>query len=335
MIVLHDKDVNIAAEMLKNSKIVAVPTETVYGLAANALDKNAVSKIFKAKGRPQDNPLIVHIANKSDMFPLISNFPNKANKLIDKFWPGPLTIILPKSDIIPSEVSAGLDTIAIRIPDNQITRELISLARVPLAAPSANRSGRPSPTRLEHVINDMEGRIDAVIDGGNCSIGIESTVISFVGDTPVLLRPGAITIGDIVSTIGDISVNDSVYNKIRGSEKPLSPGMKYKHYSPNAEVVIVNDFKDRYIDFVNLHVGEGDVYALCYEEDLKFIKINALSYGSIHLPDEQARKIFDSLRELDLLGAKIVYARPPLKDGIGLAVYNRLIRAAGFNIINL
>lgn len=334
MIILHDKDAKTASKMLKNGKIVAIPTETVYGLAANALDSDAVAKIFKVKGRPQDNPLIVHVANRSDVFPLVSNFPDKASKLIDKFWPGPLTIILPKSDVIPNGVSAGLNTIAIRMPANEITRKIIDLAGVPLAAPSANRSGKPSPTKLEHVVKDMEGHIDVVLDGGECSIGLESTVISLVGDIPILLRPGAVTEDDIVSAIGDISVSSAVYNEIRGDEKPLSPGMKYKHYSPRAKVVIVNDFTDKYIRFINSHI-DNRIYALCYEEDLKFVKGNAISYGRMASPEDQARKLFDALRKLDDTDAKIIYARPPMKYGIGLAVYNRLIRAAGFEIINL
>lgn len=334
MIIIEKKDIKKAADMIKEGKIVIIPTETVYGLAANALNKNAVSKIFLAKGRPQDNPLIVHVCDINDVYKLVLDFPYKAELLVEKFWPGPLTIILPRSNIIPKEVSAGLDTVALRMPSHDIARDIIRLSGVPLAAPSANRSGKPSPTCLKHVIDDMQGRADAVVNGGNCKVGVESTVISLVGDKPRLLRPGYITAEQIFDVIGDIDIDNGVCNKLSNGARVISPGMKYKHYSPEADVIMIEGDEDQYIDFVNKNIGDN-VYSLCYDEDVPYIKGNYLSYGSKLNFEEQAKNLFFLLRKLDELGAKKVYARTPKKTGVGLAVYNRLIRASGFNIINL
>lgn len=334
MLVLDKNDLRTAANLIKNGGLVAIPTETVYGLAANALDGNAVAKIFQAKGRPQDNPLIVHVSNIKQVETLTLCITEKARLLIYKFWPGPLTIILPKSGIVPDAVSAGLDTVAIRMPSHSVAREIINLSGVPLAAPSANRSGRPSPTCISHVIQDMDGRIDAIVDGGNCSVGIESTVIDLSGEKPRLLRPGAVTDEEIMDVIDDIEIDDAVYNKLPKGVNPSSPGMKYKHYAPKAQVIMVNGNRKNYVDFVKRHFGEG-VYALCYDEDIPFIEKNFLSYGKQYDYAEQAGKLFNVLRQLDELGARVVYAHAPEPKGIGLAVYNRLVRAAGFNIVNL
>lgn len=334
MLILTKNDLPVAVEILRNSGIVAVPTETVYGLAANAMDKVAVSKIFRAKGRPQDNPLIVHISDKEQVLSLVLDFPTKAQKLVEKFWPGPLTIILPKSNIVIDEVSAGLDSVAVRLPANQITRDIIRQLGCPLVAPSANRSGTPSPTKLKHVVSDMDWRIDAVVDGGECKLGVESTVISLLDEVPLLLRAGAITSLDIQSVIGEIGISESIAKKTEPFDKPLCPGTKYKHYAPNAKIVVVDSRTDKYLEFVNPRITSG-VYALCYEEDLQFINFNALSYGKANDSYDQAKNLFSCLRKLDDLKAKLVYARPPCEDGVGLAVYDRLIRAAGFNVIKL
>ena len=227
-LILNENEIEKAADIIKNGGLVAMPTETVYGLAANALDGKAVAKIFKAKGRPMDNPLIVHISDISQIYPLVREFPEKARILAEKFWAGPLTIILPKSDIIPDEVSAGLDTVAIRFPSNKIAQALISKS-MPLAAPSANLSGSPSPTNARHVFDDMNGRIDAIIDGGECEVGVESTVITLATDTPRLLRPGGITVEQLREAIGDVIIDDAVLNPLKSGEKAASPGMKYKH----------------------------------------------------------------------------------------------------------
>ncbi|MBQ6568765.1 MAG: threonylcarbamoyl-AMP synthase, partial [Clostridia bacterium] len=221
-----------AAEILKSGGLCAIPTETVYGLAANSLDPQAVEKIFAAKGRPQDNPLIIHIAETDEIYRYVTDFCQKAKKLTEKFWPGPLTVILPKSKEVPDVVTCGMDSVAVRMPSNPIAHKIIKECKVALAAPSANISGRPSPTSFEHVYEDMNGKIDAIVDGGQCRYGLESTVISFLTDPPRLLRPGAVTPENIEETIGEIVIDDAVKNKLAEGQKVLSPGMKYKHYAP-------------------------------------------------------------------------------------------------------
>lgn len=329
-----EKNLKLLSQIIKDGGLVAIPTETVYGLAANALDGHAVAKIFVAKGRPQDNPLIVHIAEKNEIFKLISTFPKKAEILINKFWPGPLTVILPKSNLIPDEVTAGLNSIAIRMPNHDLARQLIKLSGVPLAAPSANRSGSPSPTRAQHVVNDMDGKIDAILDGGECSVGIESTVVSFLEEIPILLRPGGISADEIKETIGNLKIDKAVFNELEKGSKVSSPGMKYKHYAPKAEVILVKGKQEEFINFANSILGDG-VYILCFDEDIELIDKNAFSYGKSDNFEEQAKKIFSCLRKFDDLNAKIVYARAPIPNGVGLAVYNRLIRAAGFKVVDL
>lgn len=329
---LTTNDIDIAADIIKKGGLVAIPTETVYGLAANALNGMAVSNIFKAKGRPMDNPLIVHISSVDEIYRLVSDFPQKAKKLTENFWPGPLTIILKKSEIIPDEVSAGLVTVAIRLPANQTTRNLIKRACVPLAAPSANLSGSPSPTTAKHVLGDLDGRIDAVLDAGRCTVGVESTVITLETEVPKLLRPGGVTVEKLRSVLGDIEIDKAVISNIDFSEVVASPGMKYKHYSPNTKIVIVDSNSEAFINFVNSK--KDNVAALCYIEDQPKIKVKAVTYGKENDYNMQANELFDALRKIDTLeNIDIVYARCPKKEGIGLAVYNRLIRAAGFEVI--
>ena len=319
-----------AGAILRRGGLVAFPTETVYGLGANALDENAVSKIYKAKGRPSDNPLIVHIAEKEDMIPLVREIPPKAKALMDAFFPGPLTIILPKSEKIGRVVSGGLDTVGIRMPQNPVARALIKAAGVPIAAPSANTSGLPSPTNAKYVIEDMRGRIDAVIDGGSCEFGIESTVITLAGEIPTILRPGAITREMMSEVIGRVDIAKAVTEGMAEGETAASPGMKYKHYAPKAKIIIVNAPKEKYERFVNAQAG---AFALCYEGDE--ITIPKVTFGREGNDLSQSHALFDALRRLDELGAKKVYARNPKLTGVGLAVYNRLIRAAAFCVIDL
>ncbi len=328
------KDIARAGEILRNGGLVGIPTETVYGLAANALDGKAVSKIFAAKGRPADNPLIVHISEFSQIYPLVETVPPVAERLAERFWPGPFTMILPKSAIIPDEVSAGLPTVAIRFPSHPAAQAVIDAAGVPLAAPSANTSGKPSPTLAEHVIADMAGKIDAVLDGGPCNVGVESTVITLASNPPRLLRPGGITPEELQSVLGEIKIDPAVLNPLEEGEKASSPGMKYKHYSPKANVILVDGDFDQYCDYVNTHKEEG-VMALCYDGEEASLEVSALSYGGEKDYQQQARELFDALRELDERNAKVVYARCPKPEGVGLAVYNRLIRAAGFEVIQL
>lgn len=323
-------DIAEAGKMIAEGKLVAFPTETVYGLGANALNEEAVRNIYLAKGRPSDNPLIVHIAEKEDIVPLVKEVTPKAKALIDAFFPAPLTIILNKSDKVGKVVSGGLDTVAVRMPKNEIARKLIKASGCPIAAPSANTSGLPSPTRVKYVIDDMMGKIDGIIDGGDCEYGVESTVITLATDVPTLLRPGAITKEMIEAVIGEITVAPAVLEGMKNDEVAASPGMKYKHYAPKAKVVIVNADKKEYEKFVNAQKG---AFALCFDDDE--VTIPKVTFGRENDDLSQAKELFDSLRELDEKGAKKVYARIPHKDGVGMAVYNRLIRAAAFCIIDL
>lgn len=323
-------DIALAGKIIANGGLVAFPTETVYGLGANALDDDAVKSIYKAKGRPSDNPLIVHIAEKKDIIPLVKEVTPRAQALIDAFFPAPLTIILPKSDRVGDTVSGGLDTVAVRMPENEIARQLIKASACPIAAPSANTSGLPSPTRAKYVIDDMSGKIDAVIDGGDCAFGVESTVITLATDKPTILRPGAITKEMLEAVIGEVLIAPAVLEGMKNDEVAASPGMKYKHYSPSAKIILVNADKAEYESFVNT---KKDAFALCFEGDK--VNIPYVTFGKENDDLSQARELFESLRRLDELGAKKVYARVPSTDGVGMAVYNRLIRAAAFNVIDL
>ena len=319
-----------AAELLKAGELVAIPTETVYGLAANALDENAVQKIFKAKGRPQDNPLIVHIAELEMLPPLVREIPDIAKRLAKKFWAGPLTMIFPKSDKIPSVTSGGLDTVAVRMPESEAARDIIKKCGFPLAAPSANISGKPSPTAAQHVFEDMNGKIPLIIDGGECAVGVESTVICFNNGKIRILRPGGIT-AEMLSEFGEVEVDKAVTAQPEKDEKVLSPGMKYTHYSPKADVFIVNAHGERFREYcIERAKTERDLIALgagVSEQGIFF------DYGST--PEIQAQRLFSLLRRADELGAKTVLVEMPETDGVGLAVYNRLLRAAGFRIIEV
>ncbi len=323
-----------AAQILKDGGLVGMPTETVYGLAANALNGKAVAKIFAAKGRPMDNPLIVHISEFNQLYKLVKEVPDAAKKLSEKFWPGPLTIILPKADIIPDEVSAGLDTVAVRFPSHPAARALINAAGLPLAAPSANLSGHPSPTTAEHVMNDMNGKIEAVLDGGACGVGVESTVITLATNPPRLLRPGGITLEQLRGVLGEVELDNAVLNPLPKGVRAASPGMKYKHYSPKANVIIIDSNFEKYKDYVNSHNTEGTA-ALCYNGEGAVLTVPTICYGCKDDYGEQARELFDALRKLDDINAQTVYARCPEPKGVGLAVYNRLIRAAGFEVLHL
>ena len=330
------ENIQLCADALRNGELVAVPTETVYGLAANALDGEAVKKIFKAKGRPMDNPLIVHISDFKQImqFELVREIPKAARKLAESFWPGPLTVIMPKGKAIPPEVSAGLDTVAVRFPSHDITRAVITAADRPLAAPSANISGRPSPTSAYHVQHDMTGKIRYILDGGVCSVGVESTVITVAEDVPVLLRPGGITPQQLRSVLGEIRISDAVLYKMRDGQKAESPGMKYKHYAPKAKLVLIKADDDKYIDYVNLRKSENTA-ALCYDEDAEKLDVRVFPFGSKHNYAQQANRLFDALRKIDETDAQIVYGRCPDTQGEAIAVYNRLIRAAGFEVIEI
>lgn len=326
-----DTKLNSAADILKAEGVVAIPTETVYGLAASALSNKAIDKVFLAKGRPQDNPLIVHIASM-EMLPFVANdIPTSAYVLAEKFWPGPLTMVLKKSDNVCENVSRGLDTVAVRMPSDKIARKIIELSGLPLAAPSANTSGKPSPTTAAHVIEDLSGKIDAIVASHDSSVGVESTVISLVSNTPRLLRPGAVTVEELEAVLGEIEIDSAVLNELKKEQKAASPGMKYKHYSPEAVVYLVEGEGEKFAEFVN---DKQNSVAICFAED-KNIKIPFIVYGSSVDSKMQAQNLFRVLREIDKKGYKTAYVHAPQKCGVGLAVYNRLIRAAAFKVIKL
>ena len=325
----YEKALEESSKLLKNGEVVGIPTETVYGLAANALDENAVKKIFIAKGRPSDNPLIVHIAKFEDLEPLVAEIPEKVKIMADAFWPAALTMIMKKSDKVSDVVSGNLDTVAIRMPKSDYARAIIEACGCPLAAPSANLSGSPSPTNAKYVFDDMNGRIPLIIDGGNCEIGVESTVISFAEEPPRLLRPGGVTLEEMTALIGEIVVDDAVLNKLEEGAVASSPGMKYKHYAPSADITII---KSDFDCFKSLCESEDNITALCFDGENEKLSCNSVTYGKESDGFSQSARLFDALRELDEMGATKVYARCPDTKGMGLAVYNRLIRAAGFKI---
>jgi L-threonylcarbamoyladenylate synthase len=325
------EDVETAAKIIREGGLVGMPTETVYGLAANALDGDAVKRIFIAKGRPQDNPLIVHISKFEQIYRLTKDTPESAKELAAAYWPGPMTMVLEKSDIIPEVTCAGLPTVGIRFPSHPAAQALITASGVPIAAPSANISGLPSTTTAEHVMRDMDGKIDAVLDGGPCGVGVESTIVSLASNPPRLLRPGGITLEQLRAVLGRVDVDNAVMHPLPKGAKPLSPGMKYKHYSPKANVIILDGNEEAYVRYVNAHAQPG-VAALCYCGEEKMLQVPAVCYGGEKDYRAQARGLFDSLRHLDDIGAQTVFARCPEPKGVGLAVYNRLMRAAGFEV---
>jgi len=328
----NEADIKKAAEILRNGGTVAVPTETVYGLAANAFDAKAAVKIFEAKGRPVDNPLIVHVASFEEIPPLVKAVDPRLKALADKFWPGPLTVITPKSERIPNEVSGGLDTVGIRMPSHPTARAIIEQAGVPLAAPSANASGKPSPTSAAHVAEDMNGRIDAIVDGGRCDVGVESTIVTLATEPPTLLRPGGITPEQLEEVLGEIQISHAVFEQLQEGERVQSPGMKYKHYSPLAQVTIIKGSFEQYKKF--LLAQKDEVCAVCFNgEGKNFAK--AVEYGAENDSFSQARGFFDALREVDSMGCRRAFVRCPQSKGVGLAVYNRLLRSAAFREIDL
>ncbi len=328
----YDTAILKAAELLKNGGIVAIPTETVYGLAASAFSDEAIKKVFIAKGRPQDNPLIVHISNIDMLSQIAREIPEKAIECAKRFWPGPFTMVLKKSKKIAKSVSAGLDTVAVRMPSDKTARDIINKSGLPLAAPSANLSGSPSPTTAMHTLLDLDGRVDAVVMGGDCEVGVESTVVALFDDKPRLLRPGAVTVEQLKEVLPDLIVDKAVLSEAKSGEKVASPGMKYKHYAPKTTAFLVEGGKFAFADFVN---KEQNAAALCFDEELELIKIEKLSYGKQKDHKTLAQNVFTALRNADLLGVEKIYIHAPSKEGIGLAVYNRLIRASAFNVINL
>jgi len=337
MITKHIKPDSLqeAADIIASGGTVIFPTETVYGLGANALDKTAVTKIYKAKGRPADNPLIVHIADVSQLENVARDVPKTAYELFRRYSPGPLTVVLKRKDTIPAEISAGLDTVAVRIPSHPVANSLIKLSGCPIAAPSANLSGRPSPTCYAHVKDEMDGRVDMIIDGGESDIGLESTVVSLAGDEPILLRPGAVTLRQLEDVLGRVELSRSIFAEYDGSA--ASPGMKYRHYAPKAKVVLVKGYDVEVRSFIKskIRTNEG-CGVLCFDgEEEFFCEAVTRSYGIPSEPRTLAHNLFDALRFFDSTPVSVIYARVADGNGIEMAVLNRLIKAAGFTVIEV
>lgn len=335
MLCAHSEhDIAYAAQLIKNGELVGIPTETVYGLGANGLDENAVAKIFEAKGRPQDNPLILHIAESKQMETICVNIPATAWTLAEKFWPGPLTMVLPVGAIVPKRTTSNLDTVAVRCPKTEATRKLIALAGVPIAAPSANRSGKPSTTTAQHVLHDMDGRIAAIVDGGACEVGLESTIIDLTGEKPRLLRPGGITPEELIEVLGELEIDKAVLGQITNDTVVRAPGMKYKHYAPSAQVIIVSGDSDAAAKYIRKRFTQKDA-VLCFEEELPLYEdLNPTAYGSREDNKTLSAGLFAALRTLDTPQIQTIYARCPEGGGVAYAVRNRLNKAAGFCVVD-
>ena len=334
-----EETLSLAADIFRNGGLVAFPTETVYGLGANALDRNAVLSIFEAKGRPADNPLIVHIYNREQLDPLC-RIPDRAYSLMDAFWPGPLTVLCHKKPAVPDEVTAGLPTVAVRMPSHPVAREMLKVCGLPVAAPSANSSGRPSPTTAAHVWEDMNGKVPLIIDGGMCDVGLESTVLDLCHGDPVILRPGGITREMISSVLNcDVAVAGSVLRPLRENEAALSPGMRYRHYAPQAVVTLVQGPEERVVPLLEKLCMEQrtsgkKACVLCFSEHVSALAgCSPHDIGSSSSPSQIAHRLFDTLRKLDEEGMEAVFSEVIPPEGVGLAVMNRLGRAASFRTI--
>lgn len=324
-----------AAQLLRRGEIFALPTETVYGIAADARQGEAVRKIFEAKGRPQDNPLIVHVAGPEMLPGLVAEIPERAQLLISAFCPGPLTIIMPRGPEVADECCAGLDTVGIRMPSHPVAREVIRRSGCAFAAPSANLSGRPSPTNAQDVLADMDGRLPLILDGGECAVGVESTVVSVVGPKPTLFRPGHITLEDLERALGEeVEVSAAILEKLPEGAVVRSPGMKYKHYAPKADITILDGSFEQFRAYVQAHADQNPS-CLCFTGEASQLGVPCVEYGREGDGADQAKHLFRSLRALDEQGDGVVYARCPGRDGLSMAVYNRLVRAAAFRVVQL
>lgn len=329
-----------AAEIWRAGGLVAFPTETVYGLGGNGLDAGASEKIYAAKARPSDNPLILHIARREQLKELVTEINPWAQALMDAFWPGPLTMIFPKSDKVPYETTGGLDTVAVRMPSHPAARFLLETAGLPIAAPSANRSGRPSPTSASHVIEDMDGRIDMIIDGGDVGIGVESTIIDLTGSCPVLLRPGFITVEMMEEVLGPVDTDQAVYRQVSADVRPKAPGMKYRHYAPKAGMSLVEGNPCAVADYINRQIRDNPhkkIGVMITDENRNLYHGGlCISAGTSHKDlDSIAHNLFRVLREFDDRGVDYIYSESFSSQGEGLAVMNRLLKAAGHHVIHV
>lgn len=335
-----DEELQEACQVLRNDGLVAFPTETVYGLGGNALHKEAANHIYAAKGRPSDNPLIVHISEVKSLYELAADVPEAAKKLSEAFWPGPLTMILPKADIVPKSTTGGLDTVAIRMPSHPIAKELIRQCGVYIAAPSANLSGRPSPTKAEHVIEDLSGRIDMIIDGGEVGIGLESTIVDLTGNVPMVLRPGYITLEMLREVLGNVEVDPAVLSReVKPGIVAKAPGMKYRHYAPKGQLTIVEGETKQVVASIlqMVHDKQKEGYKVaviaaqetvnCYPSGIVY------SIGSRKCEGSIAAGLYDILREMDHLGAEYIFAESFEDDNLGQAIMNRMLKAAGYHIV--
>ena len=329
-----------AVTIIKNGGLVAFPTETVYGLGANGLDENAVPKIYEARGRPSDNPLILHISEFDEIKNIVKEIPDTAVILADEFWPGPLTMVLKKSDIVPYRTTGGLESVAVRMPSNKIAREFIKMTGVPVAAPSANASGRPSPTKASHVLGDLDGKIDMVIDGGTVDIGLESTIVEVTGEIPIILRPGFITEEMLSEAIGRVQIDEAVKNLSPDNNlKPKAPGMKYRHYAPQGKMTIYKGNPEKVVKIINEEIikSEGKKTAvLATDETKSYYKADiVMSVGSRRDYESIAHNLFNALRNFDDMGAEIIFSESFDENRLGFAIMNRLHKSAGYNIVNV
>lgn len=329
-----------AGELIKRGGLVAFPTETVYGLGGNALDGKSAEKIYKAKGRPSDNPLIIHICDIDDLQYIVKSIPPEVYRLADSFWPGPLTLIMNKSSKVPMQTTGGLETVAVRMPSDSIALLLIKAAGGYVAAPSANISGRPSPTTSKHVIEDMQGRIDMIIDGGDADFGLESTILDLTGQVPVILRPGTVTLEMLLTVLEDVQL-DSVLHTNYNKEPPKAPGMKYKHYAPKGEMHIVEGNRQAVIRYIHNKIEEehsAKLGIICMEDTLKSYPQGVIikSLGSRENENEIARNLYRVLREFDEEEVTLIYAESfDVNSGVGHAVMNRLLKAAAYHVVKV
>ena len=328
-------DVEQAAAILRRGGLLGIPTETVYGLGANGLDTEAVAHIFEAKGRPQDNPLILHVPSAEWLERYCQHIPDAAYTLAERFWPGPLTMILERKPVVPDVVTAGLDTVGMRCPAHPVCRAIIAAAGVPVAAPSGNTSGRPSPTNMADMLEDMEGKIDGIVDGGPCSVGVESTIIDLTEQPPRLLRPGGVTLEELRDALGEVAVDPAVTRLMGAGEHPRAPGMKYRHYAPKAPVTVVKGDAAATAAYIQAHLGEGEG-VVCFDEYAGLYAGHIVEkLGPAADKAAQARNVFDALRAFDETDVTAIWSQCPDEGGIGLAISNRLNKAAGFHIIDL
>ena len=332
---LTEKEIHEAAELLRNGGLVGIPTETVYGLGANGLNPDAVAEIFAAKGRPQDNPLILHIPEVGWLERYCQNIPDAAYGLAERFWPGPMTMVLERKDIVPDVVTAHLDTVGMRCPAHDLCRAILTAADVQVAAPSGNTSGRPSLTTARHMMEDMEGKIDAIVDGGPCGVGVESTIIDLTCTPPRMLRPGGVTLEQLREVLGEVEVDPAVTRLMGAGEQPRAPGMKYRHYAPKAPVTVVTGEPEQSAQYIARHAEDTDGI-ICFDEYKPlFAGHTVMGLGPAGDKEEQARRIFDALRTFDHTEVSAIWAQCPDPEGIGLAIANRLNKAAGFHIVEV